>query len=66
MVRSSLIQRAIYDASERTLAVTFTSGRTYLYLAVPADVYSEFATAESQGRYFNWRIRDRYEHRELD
>ena len=66
MVRSSLIQRAIYDASEKTLAVIITSGRTYLYLTVHADVYSEFATAESQGRYFNWRIRDRYEHRELD
>lgn len=66
MVRSSLIQRAIYDASKRTLAVTFTTGRTYLYFGVPSDVYAEFTVAESQGRYFNWRIRDRYTFRELD
>ena len=65
MVRSSLIQRAIYDASKRTLAVTFTTGRTYLYFGVPSDVYAEFAVAESQGRFFNWRIRDRYAFREL-
>ncbi|MGH6952394.1 MAG: KTSC domain-containing protein [Vitreimonas sp.] len=66
MVRSSLIQRAIYDASKQTLAVTFTTGRTYLYFEVPSDVYAEFAAAESRGRYFNWRIRDRYAFRELD
>jgi hypothetical protein len=66
MARSSLIQRAVYDASQQTLAVTFTSGRTYLYLGVPAEVYSEFAAAESRGRYFNWRIRDRYAFRELE
>ena len=66
MPRSSLIQRAIYDPAEQTLAVTFTTGRTYLYFRLPADMYSEFATAPSQGQYFNWRIRDQYEFRELD
>ena len=66
MVRSSLVQRAIYDAAKRTLAVTFTTGRTYLYFDVPSDVYAELTAAESQGRYFNWRIRDRYAFRELD
>jgi hypothetical protein len=66
MPRSSLIQRAIYDPTEQTLAVTFTTGRTYLYFGLPADIYFEFATAPSQGQYFNWRIRDQYEFRELD
>lgn len=66
MARSSLIQRAIYDAARQTLAVTFTTGRIYLYFDVPPDVHAEFAAAESQGRYFNLRIRDRYAFRELD
>jgi len=66
MPRSSLVQRAIYDGGKRTLAVTFTTGRTYLYFDVPADVHEEFAAAESQGRYFNLRIRDRYAYRELE
>ena len=66
MARSSLIQRAIYDPAKQTLAVTFTTGRTYLYFSVPADLYEEFASAESQGQFFNWRIRDQYEFRELD
>lgn len=56
----------MYDASERTLAVTFSTGRTYLYFDVPPDLYEEFAAAESQDQFFNWRIRDQYEFRELD
>lgn len=66
MPRSSLIQRAMYDASKQTLAVTFATGRTYLYFDVPLDVYAELQTATSQGQYFNWRIRDQYHFRELD
>jgi hypothetical protein len=46
--------------------VTFTTGRTYLYFDIPADLYAEFVTAPSQGQFFNWRIRDQYEFRELD
>ena len=46
--------------------MTFTTGRTYLYFGLPADIYSEFATVRSQGQYFNWRIRDQYEFRELN
>lgn len=66
MARSSLIQRAIYDPAKETLAVTFTAGRTYLYFSVPHELYEEFAAAESQGQFFNWRIRDQYEFRELE
>lgn len=66
MARSSLIQRAIYDAAKETLAVTFIAGRTYLYFGVPRELYETFAAAESQGQFFNWRIRDQYEFRELD
>lgn len=66
MPRSSLIQRAIYDPAKETLAITFTTGRTYLYFGVPKDVYDDFSAAEWHGQYFNLRIRDRFEFRELD
>jgi len=66
MPRSSLIQRAIYDPARETLAVTFTTGRTYLYFGITPETYEEFTSADSQGQYFNWRIRDQYEFRELD
>jgi hypothetical protein len=66
MPRSSLIQRAIYDPAQETLAITFTTGRTYLYFGVPKGVHEDFSAAESQGQYFNLRIRDQFEFRELD
>lgn len=66
MARSSLIERAIYDGTKQTLAVTFTTARTYLYFDIPADLYSEFVAAPSQGQFFNWRIGDQYEFREID
>lgn len=65
MPHSSAIARVLYDAATRTLAVTFTSGRKYIYENVPPAVASEFQTASSQGAYFNWRIRDQYPFREL-
>lgn len=66
MAKSSLIERAIFDGAKQTLAVTFTTGRTYLYFGITTDLYSEFATAPSQGKFFNWRIRDQFEFREID
>lgn len=63
---SSVIVRALYDASNQELAVTFVSGRTYIYENIPPEVALEFQSAPSQGRYFNWRIRDQYPFRELD
>lgn len=66
MAKSSLIERAIYDGAKRTLAVTFTTGKTYLYFGISADLYSAFVTAPSQGQFFNWRIRDQFDFREID
>ena len=65
MSSSSVIARALYDAATQTLAVTFTTGRKYIYENVPPDVANEFQTAPSQGAYFNWRIRDQYAFHEL-
>ncbi len=65
-MRSSVITRVLYDASSQTLAVTFNSGRTYLYEDVPADVAAAFQASESLGSYFNAHIRDEYYMRALD
>jgi len=62
---SSVIDRALYDAASRTLAVTFTTGRKYVYEDVPPEVALELQTAPSRGQYFNWRIRDQYPFREI-
>jgi len=58
---SSAISRIDYSAAERTLHVTFTSGRSYSYVGVPAEVYFQFCRAASKGEFFNAMIRDRYD-----
>ena len=62
---SSAIRHFHYRAEKRELEVVFTTGRRYLYVDVPPLVDQAFRVAESKGRFFNERIRDRYRFREL-
>lgn len=57
---SSVIRTFLYDPDTRSLAVTFVTGRRYMYRDVPEEVASEFRRAPSQGEYFNMAIRDHY------
>jgi hypothetical protein len=65
MPRSSVIQRALYDASTQNLTITLVTGRTYVYEDVPHEVYAAFMAAESQGGFFNAHIRDEFYMHEL-
>jgi hypothetical protein len=63
-VASTAIAAVTYT-SEAVLEVEFTSGATYRYFAVPAQLFHEFLTAESKGVFFNRRIRPCYQHARL-
>ena len=58
---SSVIRSHSYDPEREELAITFTTGRKYVYFRVPPAAYEEFCAAFSKGRHFNARIRDRYD-----
>lgn len=62
LVTSEAITRIEYDAPARTLFVRFTSGEWYAYLDVPVSEHAAFVAAESHGRFFQDRVRDRYAH----
>jgi len=62
---SSVIRKALYDPDEAVLDILFTTGRRYLYHRVPPEEAERFAAAFSKGRYFNTRIRDRYDYTEV-
>ena len=62
---SSVIQDFAYDPDARELSIWFTSGRIYVYFAVPEEVFSDLSGAFSKGSYFNRRIRDNYQCREV-
>ena len=63
---STVIRRFHYSPEEQALDVVFTTGRVYRYREVPASVAESFRSAFSKGRFFNARIRDRYEFTELE
>lgn len=43
-----------------TLELEFRDGPVYRYVDVPAAVHAQLMAADSKGRFFNARIRDRF------
>lgn len=57
---SSFIKSIEHDEEKSHLTVVLRSGKAYTYGDVPADVYEEFAAAESHGKHYNQNIRPYY------
>ncbi len=57
---SSAIRSAEYDPNSNELHITFTSGGSFTYFAVPAWKYAGLIAASSAGQYFNENIRDQH------
>ena len=57
---STVIRFFTYDSPRRRLTIVFRSGRSYVYLDVPQEVFEGFAASFSKGEYFNSQIRDHY------
>ena len=62
---STVIRSFDYRPALHALDVEFVSGRRYRYAEVPEDVAEAFRAAFAKGRFFNARIRDRYQCTEL-
>ena len=62
---SSVISRFVYDPAKRELWIEFVTGRRYVYEEVPDEISEAFRSAFSKGAYFNSRIRDQFECREV-
>jgi lysyl-tRNA synthetase class 2 len=59
-VESTVIAAVAYQSSDAALDVEFTSGASYRYFDVPAQVVHDFLAADSKGVFFNRRIRPCY------
>jgi hypothetical protein len=55
-----MIRFVRYDPRGRALHIIFTSGKTYIYMDVPREVYDALLKADSKGEFFNEEIRDQY------
>jgi hypothetical protein len=62
---SEVIASFAYDPETQTLFVRFVSGTDYAYFDVPRAVFDDFKAAFSKGRFFAYRIRDRFAYRRL-
>jgi len=59
---SSALARVAYDPRRQRLHVEFRDRSAYVYLDVPPAVYHELLDSQSQGGYFNKRIRNAFRH----
>jgi hypothetical protein len=64
-VISTVFTAAAYDEDRRQLYLKFRSGKVYRYFEFPSQMYDEFLSAESQGRYFGAHIRDKFADEEV-
>jgi hypothetical protein len=60
-LRSSMIERALFDEGARELTICFKAGRKYVYSDVPRAVFDALKTAASAGAYFNNCIKGRFD-----
>ncbi len=61
-VKSSNIKKIGYDKKTLTLRVVFKSSpRAYDYKEVPDELYQEFMSSDSMGRFFFARIKSKFE-----
>jgi len=59
-LRSSMIDRALFDEQAGELTLCFKAGRKYIYSDVPRAVFDALKTAGSAGTYFNRCIKGRF------
>lgn len=59
-VQSSVIAEIGYDEDEKRLDVVFTNRARFSYADVPQDVYEAFIAADSVGKFFSSKIRNKY------
>ncbi|GAB3588152.1 hypothetical protein GCM10027445_68940 [Amycolatopsis endophytica] len=59
-VSSSALASVGYDRTRHVLEVEFHHHGIYRYLGVESAIHRALLDAESKGRYFQARIRDRY------
>ena len=61
-VDSSALSEVGYDYSHEMLAIRFRENNEhiYVYYDVPSEVYEDFISADSLGRYYNSYIKGQY------
>lgn len=59
---SKLVEKVYYDPETSTLDAVFKTGKRYRYRGVKPKTFAEFVLAKSMGKYFNAKIRTKYQY----
>jgi len=62
---STMLNSAEYDQTEKTLTVEFSNGDEYKYKDVPEEIFNEFQSAQSAGKFFLAKIKNKFEYEKL-
>lgn len=65
MVLSSEIEWIGYEQKRQMLQVEFIAGGIYQYDRVPENLYHDFLSASSHGRFFEEKIKGQYTYRRV-
>jgi hypothetical protein len=65
-VESSTINRIGYDLATHALLVEFKNYSVYVYDGVAEEVYTDFLSSESKGKFFASDIKSKYEYFKLE
>jgi len=58
---SSFVSGWSYEATEKTMLISFKDGRQYFYAGVPVGVVAKFIATDSVGKTFNAELKGKYE-----
>lgn len=64
-IESSNVCHTEYDTESKKLVVEFKNGLKYEYDEVPHQLYTQFRSSQSQGKFFSERISKNFKYRKL-
>jgi hypothetical protein len=64
-IQSSNIRKTEFDTESKKLIVEFNNGIVYQYEDVPHQIYTQFRTSESQGKFFSSKIAKNYKYKKM-
>lgn len=64
-IESSNLVRTEYDTETKKLMVEFKNGMKYEYDEVPHQLYTQFRSSDSQGKFFSTKISKTFKYKKL-
>lgn len=64
-IESTCVNDVAYDPETMEMTINFQQRGSYKYYDVPLDVYIDFETSGSRGKYFNYYIKEQFSYERI-